>query len=250
MYQKERLERLERLVEEHGYVTVKFLMEKLHYSKATINRDLNTLEQMEKIKRTWGGAEPMKPKAIPVTFRYEYGKPKKKRIAKRAAELIGEDETIFIDGSTTAQYLCEYLPEKKGLHVLTNNIALAISLAERGVAVTVLGGRILEEPYMLSGIDTVETAMRYRADHCFFSTRDVTEEGEMSYTDDIYFSLHRTMMRNSKHVVYLVDSDKIDRRNGSVILGDFSLVNTVVSDHRFSEKTKKTYPQVNFITIE
>ena len=250
MYQKERLEQVLALVERHGYVTVRFLVEELHYSKATINRDLNALEQMGKVKRTWGGVEPSEAKAIPVLFRYEYEKSKKKRIAKRAAELIGDGETIFIDGSTTAQYMAEYLIEKKELHVLTNNMALAIFLAENGTDVTVLGGKVLETPYMLSGSDTVEAAAHYRADRCFFSTRAVTEEGEMSYTDDIYFLVHRTMMRNASSVVYLADSDKINRKDGKVVLGDFSLVNMVISDHRFSEETQHRYPDVDFLIVE
>ena len=250
MIQKERLDRVLRLIEEHGYVTVKFLVDELHYSKATINRDLNTLAQMGKVKRTWGGVEPIQAKVIPVLFRYEYGKSQKRRIAKRAAEEIRDGETVFIDGSTTAQHMSEYLLEKKDLRVLTHNLSLAIFLAENGVDVTVLGGKILESPYMLAGTDAVETASRYRADRCFFSTHDVTDKGQMSYTDDIYFSLHRTMMRNSDSVVYLVDSDKINRRGGKVILGDFSLVDMVISDYDFSDRVKETYPNVKFIMAE
>ena len=250
MYQKERLEQLLLLIQKNGYVTVKFLVNELHYSKATVNRDLNTLEKMGKVKRTWGGVELSQAREIPIMFRYEYGKSKKKKIARRAAERIADGETVFIDGSTTAQYMGEFLIEKKNIHVLTNNMALAIFLGEHNIDVTVLGGKILEAPYMLGGIDTVETAARYRVDQCFFSTRDVTENGEMSYADDIYFSMHRIMMHNAKQVVYLVDSDKINRRGGKVVLGDFSLVNTVISDHCFSEDTQKHFPHVEFITVD
>lgn len=250
MYHKERLDTILALVEERGYVTVKYLIENLHYSKATVNRDLNTLAQMGKLKRTWGGAEPVEVREIPVMWRYEYGKPIKKRIAKRACELVADGDTLFIDGSTTAQYMGEYLTEKKDLHVLTNNMALAAFLAERGVQVTVLGGRVLEAPYMLAGSDTVEAAAKYRADKCFFSTRDVSESGEMSYADDIYYSMHRTMMRNSEQVIYLVDSEKIGRRGGRVVLGDFSLVDTVISDHDFTKETKDSFPDVEFLKLE
>lgn len=250
MYQKERLARMLAIIENHGYVTVKYLMEELHYSKATVNRDLNTLAEMGKVKRTWGGAELVESRKIPVSFRYEYGKPAKRRIARRAAELVGEGETIFIDGSTTAQYMGEYLLDKKNVSVLTNNMALAIFLSENGKEVTVLGGQVKEAPYMLAGTDTVESAARYRADQCFFATREVSADGEMAYTDDIYFSMHRTMMRNSDKVVYLVDGEKIDRRGGRVVLGDFSLVDTVVSDYCFSTETREKYSDVEFILVE
>ena len=60
MYQKERLERILDFLNRNGYATVKELTELLHYSTATVNRDLNALEQMKKIKRSYGGAEPVK----------------------------------------------------------------------------------------------------------------------------------------------------------------------------------------------
>ena len=43
MYQKERMDAILDILKVNGYVTVKFLIEKLHYSTATINRDLNML---------------------------------------------------------------------------------------------------------------------------------------------------------------------------------------------------------------
>ena len=45
MYQKERLEQILSIVRQYGYVTVKFLVNELHYSNATVNRDLNVLAQ-------------------------------------------------------------------------------------------------------------------------------------------------------------------------------------------------------------
>ena len=58
MYRKERLDRIIELIETRGFVTVKTLTSELHYSTATVNRDLNILSQMKRIRRTAGGAEP------------------------------------------------------------------------------------------------------------------------------------------------------------------------------------------------
>lgn len=250
MYQKERTEQILSLLRQHGYLTVKYLTRELHYSKATVQRDLKLLEQAGQIKRTWGGVEPATPRSVPVLFRYEKAKPTKKRLGKCAAELVEDGDVIFMDGSTTVQYMREYLIEKKDLHVLTNNMALAIFFEEYGIDVTVLGGKIMEPPYMLAGTDTVETASRYRADKCFFSTSDVSSDGEMAYEGDIYFSMHKTMMRNSGEVFYLVDKDKVDKGGGRVLLGDFSLVDTVITDHAFDEAVKARYPRVRFVQVE
>ncbi len=250
MYQNERMEAILAILRKQGYATVKYLTECLHYSTATVNRDLNRLEQAGEIKRTWGGVELLTPQTVPVLFRYDQGKPSKKRIAKRAAAEIEDGDTVFMDGSTTVQYMGHYILEKKELTVITNNIALASSLSEAGIDVVVLGGRIMEAPYMLAGTDTVETAARYKADKCFFSTAFVTEGGEMAYTGDIYFSMHRTMMRNSSRVYYLVDREKVDRAGARMVLGDLSPVDVVISDHVFSEETRRRYPSTEFVEVD
>ena len=249
MFQKERMERIISILKLHGYVTVKYLTEELHYSTATINRDLNALEQMNEVKRSYGGVELQAPRSVPVTFRYEQAKLEKKRIAKRASELIEDGDTVFMDGSTTVQYIGEYILEKKNITVLTNNTALSAFLSEYGIDVVVLGGRVMEPPYMLAGHDTVETASRYKADKCFFSTASVSRGGEMAYTGDIFFTMHKTMLRNSEKSFYLVDRKKIDHPCGRVVLGDFSLVDCVISDYRFGEDTREKFPDTEFIYV-
>ena len=250
MFQKERMEKILSILKIHGYVTVKYLTEELHYSTATINRDLNMLEQMDEIKRSYGGVELKTPQTVPVMFRYAQGKPAKKRIAKCAAELIEDGDTIFMDGSTTVQYMGEYILQKKNITVLTNNTALSAFLAEYGIDVIVLGGRIMEPPYMLAGHDTVETASHYKADKCFFSTAFVTHDGEMAYTGDIFFTLHKTMMHNAAKTFYLVDRDKVDRLGAKVILGNFSMVDYVISDYSFAPDVRTAFPHTNFINVE
>ena len=115
MFQRERIDKILSILHRRGYITVKSLTEELHYSTATINRDLNILEQMGEIRRTYGGAELTVPKTVPVMFRYEQGKTGKKRIAKAAADLVEDGDTIFMDGSTTVQYMGEYILEKKNI---------------------------------------------------------------------------------------------------------------------------------------
>ena len=50
MYQSERLELILEILKKNGYTTVKFLTEQLHYSNATVNRDLALLEARKLVK--------------------------------------------------------------------------------------------------------------------------------------------------------------------------------------------------------
>ena len=53
MYRNERFERIMELLQKNGYMTVKQLTEALDYSTATVNRDLNSLEEKPNLMTSW-----------------------------------------------------------------------------------------------------------------------------------------------------------------------------------------------------
>ena len=247
MYQKERLDHILQIVKGYGYVTVKYLVANLHYSNATINRDLNLLEKQKKIKRTYGGVEYIETREIPVRFRYYKMRSAKVKIAKRAAELVADSEVIFIDASTTCEFMAEYLAEKKKITVITNNMALVMRLSEYGINAVCLGGRIVETPCMLDGVETVENAMKYCADKAFFSVETLTEDGRLG-TGEMYYNLYNAMIRCSSEAYLLIDHEKMKKKGiGKRVLGDLSIVKGVVSDYEFKGETVEEFKGVQFI---
>ena len=245
MYQKERLDSIMDILKKNGYVSVKYLTEELHYSNATINRDLNILQKQKLIKRSYGGVELVKSKATPLVFRYHKMKSAKNKIAKAAAEFINDGDTIFVDGSTTSQYMAQHILNKKNLTVITNNMALVSYLSEYNIKAICLGGTVAEVPSMLDGDETVENASKYLADKCFFAAAGISDEGEI-YTGNMYYLLHRIMAKNSKQVFYLIDSGKINRKS-TRILFDLNSVTHVISDYEFKAELKEKYTEVKFI---
>ena len=243
MYQQERLNEILKIVERHGYVTVKFLTSALHYSNATINRDLNILEKQKLVQRSYGGVEAVKHIGISLPFRYHKMKAEKLRIGRRAADFVQDGDRIFIDGSTTAEYMAEFLHEKKNLTVVTNNIKLALKLSEFGIAVICLGGTIVEKPSMLGGSLTVENATNYKVDKMFFSTAGVNLDGEIG-TTELYFAMHKVIAKNAKEVYFLVDHDKLNVP--CPMLFHFENLTAIISDISFPEDTKNRLSPVRF----
>lgn len=248
MYRKERFDRITAIAEARGFVTVKTLTNELHYSTATVNRDLNILSQMGRIRRTAGGVEPIKTRGIPLPYRYEKMKPEKKRIARVAASYIKDGDTVFIDGSTTCQYMGEYLLEKKDITVVTNNIALAAFLSESGVSVTVIGGKVVEPPAMLSGDLAVENAMHLSVDKFFFSPGCMSSDGNVCALGTTYVLLDIVLAERAKETFLLVDHDKIDVPHKRVMF-DCAAVKYVISDYEFNTATQERYKDTVFITV-
>ena len=103
MYQKERMDEIYDILKKNGYVTVKYLVQQLGYSNATVNRDLNVMENQKRIRRSYGGVELSEAKSVPLIFRYHKMKSIKNKMGKAAADLIADGDTVFIDGSTTTE---------------------------------------------------------------------------------------------------------------------------------------------------
>ena len=244
MYQKERIDTIMNILKENGYVTVKFLTDSLHYSTATINRDLNIMEKQKLVTRSYGGVELVQKKSVPLPFRYHKMKVVKNRMGLLAANLVCDGDVIFIDGTTTTEYMARHLTGKKDITVITNNIAIVGYLSEFSIKVICLGGKVTEAPSMLDGYETVENAGRYNADKMFFSTGAISSDGIIG-SGEMYDALHRTMAANSKKVYYMADHEKIDVR---VPINLFTLgdIDGVVTDYIFSDEVKKRYSDTEF----
>lgn len=235
------------IMQKQGYTTVQYLTKALHYSTATINRDLNILQNQHIIKRSYGGAELVKNKGIPVIFRYNKAKTEKRHIGMKAASFVEDGDTIFIDATTTTQCMAQYLTNRKNLTVITNNMAVATYLSGYKINTICLGGAIVEPPCMLGGDQTVENIMKYRANKMFFSTRGITPDNKIA--GSIYYLIHKIMMQNSSRIYYLVDHEKV-HVDCNTILCTFEEVDYVISDYLFTEELAQKYPDTTFVYVE
>ena len=245
MSQKLRQEQILQILTERGYVTVRYLINALHYSSATVNRDLNAMQTLGLVKRTYGGVEAVdRHHFFPLPQRQLYMKKEKRRNAHAAAALIENGDRVFLDGSTSVQYIAPFLAEKRDLTVITNNLRLAIELGEYDIDVICLGGHITERPHIIGGDDAVEQALHYHVDKMFFSIGCVTANGYVSEGS----LLHRIMLKNTREVYLLTNKSKlVDHLNETFC--DFGALTGVISDFEFPEETKQAFPDTKFICV-
>lgn len=245
MSQKLRHEQILHILQKKGFVTVRYLVDALQYSSATINRDLNALQEKKLVKRSYGGAELVKRGHLPpLEQRVFYHKREKRRIAEAATALINEGDTVFLSGGTTVQYMVPFLLKQKNVRVITNSLRVAMELGESELEVVCLGGRIVERPYVLGGDDAVEHALSYRPDKMFFSVGEVSSDGVIGGESLLY----RVMLKNSAAAWLLTDSTKLS--NGfKTVLCDFSALTGVISDFAFSPEVKCRYAGVQFMAV-
>src|ERR671916_2907444 len=118
-----RQQQIAELIRESGSVTVTALEKEFGISPATARRDLATLDRQGKVRRTHGGAVMPGVAQHEDSFQQRLGEAGegKKRLARAASALLEEDETVFIDSSTTAYYAAQrILADVSQVTFLTN----------------------------------------------------------------------------------------------------------------------------------
>lgn len=124
-------------------------------------------------------------------------------------ELIKDDDIIFIDASTTALHMGEFLSEKKGITVVTNGIPLSVILSEKGVKTYCTGGEIQKSSLGYAGEFAQLFIKNFNFDICFFSCHAFNNDGKISDTSLEENIVRMTAIKNSKKSVFLCDSSKI-----------------------------------------
>ena len=207
----ERRAEILRRIEAHGSVRVGELSAYFGVTEETIRRDLEELERQKLVARTYGGA--VRPTGtgfeLPYTKRREKNAAEKARIAKAAAQLISDGDTICLDASTTALRMCQELQHIGRLTVLTNSIHALIDLATRpGIHVIGTGGAVRETALSFVGPLAERAIEEHHVDRVFISGRGITLEKGLTDSNELEVELKKRMVHAARQVVVLVDHTK------------------------------------------
>ena len=223
------------ILKKEGFAGVRDLGERLYASQPTIRRDLDFLEKEGLVRRSHGGAVPADDRVnTPISYRKGRRMHEKMQIAALAATLIENDQFIFIDGSTTALCLADFLAEHEGISVLTNGMPLCHALAKQSVRVFCTGGRLDGESMAFVGSMAQGSVESHYADLMFFSSSSLSEDGMISDYAEEENALRLAMHKNSRCTVFLCDSEKWQSRSAFCLLA-LQAVDYTVTDRPLSD---------------
>jgi DeoR family transcriptional regulator of aga operon len=217
----ERRHRILDLLREHGRVTVEALAGRFETSAVTIRSDLAALEAAGALERTHGGAllsrdDDDRPLAVKSTLHHA----EKVRIAKVAAGLIRDGETLILDSGTTTAEIAKQIRKLEGysLNVITNALNIATLLADVPFVRLIMPGGILRpESNSLSGHMAEAALADLQADRLFLGADGLDPERGVMTPHLPEAQLNAKMIAISRQVIAVADSSKLMRRNISLI---------------------------------
>lgn len=207
-----RRERILETVRSEGDVTVNTLAEQLQVSPLTIRRDLQYLQEHQLLERFYGGARTGTGEKVKQNSR----ELRKEKIARYAASLVEDRDSIFINTSSTALAMVKYITSRN-VTIITNNGNIVDEENPSQATIILLGGELRYTKGAMVGDFTRNNLAQVTAKKCFMGCSGLSPDIGMTTEMVSEVNLNQMMFKRVTGSAYiLADSSKFGERIGSI----------------------------------
>jgi DeoR family transcriptional regulator, aga operon transcriptional repressor len=240
-----RSERQSRIVEQarrDGFIGIAALSRTLGADRSTVRRDLYELEGLGLLRRTRGGALAASSSGnTAYAARRDGAVRQKEAIGRAAAGLVGQGETVILDAGSTTFEVAVALQQRRDVGVITNDLRIAMCLAEYPRdQLVVIGGILREGQYTLLGSRAVGELREMHADRLFLGADAVHSDFGVTNTSLAEVDVKRAMIAAAREVALVADASKFQHRALAPICG-IDEVNLVITDDGLDDQVKKLF---------
>ncbi len=190
--------------------SVKDLAGLLRVSAVTVRQDLTLLEEEGFLKRVHGGA--VLESADDISKRLVVNYEKKQRIARAAAELVREGESILIESGSTNAILVKELGGREGVTIITSNVFIARQLKKtEHASIILLGGLYQHESESLVGKLAKLCLDNVNFTKAFIGVDGFTREAGFTSTDMMRAEISAYIAKKGAEIVVVTDSSKFGK---------------------------------------
>lgn len=247
MFKAARLAKIKEVILDRGQVDVGTLSALLNVSDVTIRSDLELLEKEKFIYRTYGGAvlneDYSKQKSMQdnVTGNgLEYDR-NKEYIGQIAAELVRDNEWIFIGQGTTCFYVAKALLYRENVNVVTNNLYVAGVLSQnRNSNVVVTGGNLMHAQMSLTGDMFLKSLKNIFIAKAFTGVGGIDFESGYTVSNMQEYNMYNWIKKISKEMVIVADYTKFGQTS-LMSIGPLTSSDTVITNENIPEEYKSYF---------
>jgi len=196
------------LLSRHQRSEVSSLSELLGVSQVTVRKDLDMLEERGLVHREHGYAclNPTNDIGKRLAFNYDI----KKRIARWAAAMVDEGETVMIESGSCCALLAEELAnEQKDVTIITNSVFIANFIRHAShTKIILLGGCYQPESQVLVGPMTRKCGEIFFSDKFFVGTDGFMPGFGFTGKDHLRSQTVMDLSENARDIFVLTDSEK------------------------------------------
>jgi len=210
LFTDERRDKILELLQKDGRVLARDLADLFDMSIDSIRRDLTIMEEKGLLKRTHGGAIPatkVRAAPLPPPLRYQEPSPQQQAIAKYAASLIQEKDTVYIGSTSIHHAMIPFLPDLS-FTIVTNSIKVADALKDKeSIDVYLVGGKVKNSGSITDAL--AYTFMKqFSLDKCFITGGGISKNGVSTSTPEVA-SLSSAVVEISRKTICLASPEKL-----------------------------------------
>ncbi|CDL85293.1 glucitol operon DNA-binding transcriptional repressor SrlR [Xenorhabdus szentirmaii] len=231
MKPEQRQQEIIEYLRKNGKSSVNVLIERFQATGTTIRKDLTALEQRNEVIRTYGGVMLVHEEDDqPLDCKTHINAEKKQQIARVAAELIQDGDSIILDAGSTVLQLVPYLEKFNNITVMTNSLHITNALIELNNDQTILmpGGTFRKKSASFHG-SLAESAFKlFSFDKLFIGADGIDLNIGMTTFNEVH-NVSKAMCNAAKKIIVMVDSSKFGRKSPNIVCS-LEKIDTIITD--------------------
>lgn len=228
VYVESRWKDIEKILKMKNEVSVDFLSQHLGVSKMTIRRDLSYLEARKVLIRTHGGAI------------YAFNEQVERniyrtKIAEFASKFVEDGDTFFINTSSNAIEMLNFI-SKKRVTVITNNGKAIYQERDKKIDIILTGGELRRQKDAMVGDFALRNLVPVYAKKAFIGCSGLSAGGGVTTEIFAEVNINEMMVEHTTQKVFvLADYTKIGK-NSSFMSVPIEKVHCLITDEKADEK--------------
>lgn len=226
----ERKQTIMKILSEQQDISLSKLHDLLHYSAATIRRDVTLLEKEGLLRRTHGmihsiapisNDDPLQAAHFPSNLRSKH------LIARRALQLISSGSNIILDSGTTTLELARLMMDLP-VTVVTNSLEIPLALVQSKAQVISCGGLLQPNHLCFLGPNAESFFSAIQADMLFIGTEGVRNWQGLTSSSPLQYNIKQAMIKAAKRRIALFDLSKLNTAS-LFMFSDFSDIDAIIT---------------------
>lgn len=213
-----RIRKIEELLMDMHSLSIDYLCEYFNVSKNTIRRDIAEMDKNGSIKKVYGGIVLNDTKEPEPENRPGHNwvmnttnLDEKMKIAQLAADLVNDEDVIYIDIGTTTALMLPYIEKKKNVTVVTANInAINAAVETEKFNIIATGGTLYPPSKAFVGPSVARSLSMYNISKFFMSTIGVSIENGATSASPLDCEIQYLLATKPGKHYLMMDTSKLD----------------------------------------
>ena len=233
-------------VNQFGSAQIKDLAVSLGVSEATVRRDFDEMAGAGLVERVHGGIVKARGTALEQyhSEKMQYMLKEKQRIAQKAASMVSNGDSIFLDSGTTTYFIAQSLANHTDLTIVTNNLEIACSCRFHPTTSLLVTGGLRRDNFSVLIGDAAENMIKsIYVDVAFMGCDAISLDNGVYNYNILELGVKKLIVNCGKRLVLVTDSSKFHKKALAKVC-DLHELDAIITDDGLEPETYEALKKI------